>query len=128
LYYYITYTNRLITKFYKGYSKDHNKILIKKANIRVNKKTSKESNIYVRTSSDSQTLLNVNIESNSATIGDKKRYNSAEILTLLWYADGEYFRIGRCFNKDYTVLLLLAIISDLNREGKIDLCEYTRNS
>jgi len=124
-YYYLTYTNRLITKFYKGYAKEHEKILLKKSNVRVNKKTTQESNVYIRANSESHTLLSINNnESSSTTIDAKKKYNSAEMLTLLWYADGEYFRIGRCFNKDYTVLLLLAIISDLNREGKVDLCEY----
>jgi len=121
LYYYITYTNKIITKFYKKYSREHEKLLIKKANIRVNKKTSKESEIYVNTFNDTETLLNINANYSK---NDKKRYNSAEMLTLLWYADGEYVRIGKCFNKDYTVLLLLAIISDLNREGMIDICQY----
>ena len=123
LYYYITYTNRIVTKFYKKYSSDHEKVLIKKTNIRVNKKTNKESEIYVNSFVDRETLLNIKTDANYSK-NDKINYNSAEMLTLLWYADGEYIRVGKCFNKDYTVLLLLAIISDLNKEGKLDICQY----
>ncbi|ORX58364.1 hypothetical protein BCR36DRAFT_317575 [Piromyces finnis] len=122
-YYYLTYTNRLITKFYKNYSKTHGKEIIKKATIKESKKIIKETDIYINTSNETEPLLNISLVADSLK-KNKKKYNSAEMLTLLWYADGEYIRIGRCFNKDYTVLLLLAIVSDLNRNGKIDICQY----
>ncbi|ORX86552.1 hypothetical protein BCR32DRAFT_324940 [Anaeromyces robustus] len=84
---------------------------------------SMEAELHANTPSDSETLLNIVVDSNSNK-PIKFNYNSAEIMTLLWYGNGELIRNGKCYNKDFTVLLLLSIITDLNREGKIELGKY----
>eukprot|EP00833_Pecoramyces_ruminatium_P018654 jgi/Orpsp1_1/1192686/evm.model.d7180000095205.1 len=120
LYYCFTYTNRLVSEFYKIYTRDNEKVFVKKSTIK-HQDEDVETELYVDTFTETETLLNIstgnNIPSTSNVI--KGRYNSAEIMTLLWYANGELVRNGKCFNKDFIVLLVLAIIADLNREGII---------
>jgi len=129
LYYCFTYTNRLVSEFYKIYTRDNEKVFVKKSTIK-HQDEDVETELYVDTFTETETLLNIstgnNIPSTSNVI--KGRYNSAEIMTLLWYANGELVRNGKCFNKDFIVLLVLAIIADLNREGIIGFAKYNDNS
>jgi len=118
LYYYFTYTNRLVTKYYKDFMKDYEKVVVKKTSIKDEHNNSIETELYANCPNDEDTILKI-----SANNNDKMKFNSAEMMTLLWYGDGERVRNGKCFNKDFTVLLILSIISDLFREGLIDICE-----
>lgn len=123
IYYYFTYTNRLVTKFFESYIKGTEDVFVKKVTMEDENGESMEAELHANTPSDSETLLNIVVDSNSNK-PIKFNYNSAEIMTLLWYGNGELIRNGKCYNKDFTVLLLLSIITDLNREGKIELGKY----
>jgi len=123
-YYYMTYTNRLVTKFFNFFIQQNEKMLIKKTKLSGEKYEDEELDLYVSIPRENNagTLLNVNVDCNDKN--SKVKYNSAEMMTLLWYGNGNLVKIGRCFNKDFTLLLILSIISDLNRIGKIEICHY----
>jgi len=128
LYYFITYTNRLVSEFYKLYTKDNEKVFVKKSIFKNRKKEDIETELYADTISEMECLLNTTGSSSPSTSDTMKgKYNSAEIMTLLWYGNGELVKNGRCFNKDFTVLLVLAIISDLNRDGIVGFAKYNDN-
>jgi len=125
IYYFYTYTNKLVSDFYKTYVKRAENILVKKSTIKNDLDEEVETNVYINCINDGDTLLSISNSSSSES--QNLKYNSAEIITLLWYGNGNLVRNGICFNKDFTVLLALGIIVDLHRDGKFDLCKYDVN-
>ncbi|KAG4098793.1 hypothetical protein H8356DRAFT_1670692 [Neocallimastix lanati (nom. inval.)] len=128
IYYYFTYTNKLVSDFYKIYTKNNEKVFVKKGTIKNEKNKEVETELYIDSCNEKATLLNIKENNVPSTSNDSnKKYNSAEIMTLLWYANGELVRNGNCYNKDFTVLLILVIIVDLNRNGIVDFAKYNNN-
>ncbi|ORY30643.1 hypothetical protein LY90DRAFT_673793 [Neocallimastix californiae] len=128
IYYYFTYTNKLVSDFYKIYTKNNEKVFVKKGTIKNEKNKEVETELYIDSCNEKETLLNIKENNVPSTSNDSnKKYNSAEIMTLLWYANGELVRNGNCYNKDFTVLLILVIIVDLNRNGIVDFAKYNNN-
>ncbi|KAG4086073.1 hypothetical protein H8356DRAFT_1298081 [Neocallimastix lanati (nom. inval.)] len=128
-YYYFTYTNKLVSDFYKVYVKDSEKVFVKKCTLKNDKDEEVETELYIDSVNETETLLKISEGSTPSTSNNnnKRKYNSAEIMTLLWYGNGDLIKNGKCFNKDFTVLLVLVIIADLNREGVIDFAKYNNN-
>jgi len=100
IYYYFTYTNKLVSDFYKIYTKNNEKVFVKKGTIKNEKNKEVETELYIDSCNEKETLLNIKENNVPSTSNDSnKKYNSAEIMTLLWYANGELVRNGNCYNK-----------------------------
>jgi len=100
IYYYFTYTNKLVSDFYKIYTKNNEKVFVKKGTIKNEKNKEVETELYIDSCNEKATLLNIKENNVPSTSNDSnKKYNSAEIMTLLWYANGELVRNGNCYNK-----------------------------
>jgi len=107
IYYYFTYTNKLVSDFYKIYTKNNEKVFVKKGTIKNEKNKEVETELYIDSCNEKETLLNIKENNVPSTSNDSnKKYNSAEIMTLLWYANGELVRNGNCYNKSFFFFFL----------------------